>query len=352
MSSVPFLSEAPSSAPVAASVPTHRVVENIPESSGPFFFYSPGERIAVQDDKYGFPFFEPGVIQPMEDMELWALAVYIQNPIKQRWTRDPFSGRDIDEERSYKIPASANRIDAILKYGPGVNGFPPGTSNFGLIEITAFSEHKEDLGVKRFFSPFNKRICPVMFDYKAVPEPLQKRVEEVGGLEVRREFVLEAREFFGSESFLNIANRDLQSLYLRAISEILEGFEQYKYFAHSYLDGSDKAVQQGDRKGYDERDYRLMWLLNRRGVDTALTRALQAGSNGGLTADQLQAVLQTVTAQNQNVALTPEVIAAIAGQAAAAAVAALRAAEPAEAAPAKRGRPAKVEEKTGDDPLI
>lgn len=307
-SQVPFLEDIQVPVPVAVP-PTHRIRENIPESSGPFYFYSPGERIAVHDDHMGFPFFEPGIVQPMEDQELWALAVYIENPTKQRWTRDQFSGRDIDEERSYKIPASANRMSAIMKYGPGVNGFPPGDSNHGLIEITAFSEKKaRDVGASAFNAPFNKRICPVLFDYKHVPESLQKRVDEVGGLAVRQEFVQEAREFFASESFLNMANRELQMVYGRAIEEMLNGFEQYKYFAHSYLDASDKAVQQGDRKGYDERDYRLMWLTHREAVDTALTRALTANS-GGLNAEQLTAILAKIAPQQANT--SPEFIASI-----------------------------------------
>lgn len=335
-------------------VPTHRIVENIPESSGPFYFYSPGERIAVHDDKFGFAHFEPGIIQAMEDQELWALAVYVDNPRKQRWMRDPNTGRDVDEERSYKVPASANRLSAIMKYGPGMNGFPPGDSNHGLIEISAFSEKpSRSIGVGAFNAPFNARICPVLFDYKHVPESLQKRVSEVGGLEVRREFVLEAREFFASESFLGIADRNLQSLYLRAISEILEGFEQYKYFANSYLNNADRLVQQGEKKGYDEREDRLMWLLNRQGIDTALTRALSANTgNGGLSGDQLRDILSSVTSQNQGAALTPELIAAIAGQAAAAAVAAMQ--KGAEAEPEKKRGRTKSEEKieVKDDELI
>lgn len=306
---VPFLNQTETIVPATPMPPTHRYRENIPESSGPFHFYSPGERIAVHDDHFGFAFFEPGVIQPLEDQERWQIAVYIENPTKQRWTRDPFTGRDMDEERSYKIPASANRLKAIENYGPGIHGFPPGDSNHGLIEITAFSEKKaRDLGVSAFDAPFNRKICPVLFDFKHVPENLQKRVGEAGGLEVRRGFALEAREFFKSDSFLMMANRELQSLYLRALEEILEGFEQYKYFAHAYLDSSDKAVQQGDRKGYDDRDYRLMWLLKREAVDTALTRALAANS-GGLNADQLSAILERVAPQQAN--FSPEFIASI-----------------------------------------
>jgi hypothetical protein len=324
-------------------VPTHRVVENIPESSGPFYFHSPGERIAVHDDKFGFAHFEPGIIQPMEDQELWALAVYVDNPRKQRWMRDPNTGRDVDEERSYKVPASANRMSAIMKYGPGMNGFPPGDSNHGLIEITAFAERAaKSIGVGAFNAPFNKQICPVLFDYKHVPEELQKRVGEVGGLEVRRGFVLEAREFFASESFVKDANRELQSLYLRAISEILEGFEQYKYFANSYLNNADRQVQQGEKKGYDEREDRLMWLLNRQGIDTALTRALSASAGSGLTGEQLKDILSSVSSQNQGSTLTPELIAAIAGQAAAAAVAAMQ---------AKPEKETKREKKTEDKPV-
>lgn len=352
---VPFLQQA--APPIAPNfhVPTHRIVENIPESSGPFYFYTPGERIAVHDDKLGFSHFEPGIIQPMEDQELWALAVYIDNPIKQRWMRDQNTGRDVDEERSYKIPASANRLSTIMKYGPGMRGFPPGDSNHCLIEITAFSEKpSRSIGVGAFNAPFNQRICPIPFDYKFVPEELQKRVEEVGGAEVRKEFVLEAREFFASEAFLKIANKELQGVYLMAISEILEGFEQFKYFAHSYLDRSDKAVQQNEKIGYDERDYRLMWLLNRKGVDTALTRALNA-SNGALTADQLTAILGSVASQNQGSALTPELIAMIAGQAAAAAVQAMQATIVAQPTPPPEKETSKSKSKpvqVVDDPLL
>jgi hypothetical protein len=308
-SQVPFLDQVDTPAIIPVP-PTHRVRENIPESSGPFYFYSPGERIAVHDDHLGFPFFDPGIIQPLTDQEMWALAVYIENPQKQRWTRDPFTGRDMDEERSYRIPASANRLSAILKYGPGVRGFPPGESNHGLVEITAFAERKpNELGISTFNAPFNKRICPVLFDYKQVPESLQKRVGEIGGLEVRRELVLDAREFFASDSFVRQANRELQSLYLRAIEEMLEGFEQYRYFATAYVDGSDKAIKNGDRNRYDDRDYRLMWLLHREPVDTALTRALTANSGGGLSADQLSAILERVAPQQGNT--SPEFIASV-----------------------------------------
>lgn len=302
--------------------------------SGPYHFWSPGEVITLADMYMGFPRIEPCVIQTIEDQKIWCDKRYLDHVTgQQRASIDPETRRPEGfVEAQYTIHASANRSTLLNSYGKG------GPSNRGLIEITAFAK----LEPRRVgLAQFNRKLQPQPVLFGEVPEDLQKEVETSGALTVRERFVREAREFFSSPEFVGQASVKLQRLYLGAIDEILQAFGSYRRLATAYMEAQDNALELPDsndksKDQYDDRDYILMWLLARQPVKIAQARMIAAASGGGgLTAEQLQTILQSVHVPG---GLTPELIASIASQAAAATVIALRSQESGPAKPPQESK--------------
>jgi len=291
--------------------------------SGPYYFWSWGEIVALSDMYMGFPRIEPVTIQPIEDQKVWCDIRYLEGATgKQRASIDPETRRPQDfVEAQYTIHASANRATLVNSYGFNSK------STVGLIEITALS--KKDprrIGLAQF----NQKLQPRRILFGRVPEDLVKEVETSGALSVRQRFVLEARDFFGSSEFLAQASVGLQRMYLGAIDEILQACDSYRRLANGYMALQDHALElpsdnAKSKDAYDDRDRELMWLLARPEIKVAQAKMIAAAGSGGLTGEQLQTILKA----NAATGLTPELIASIVAQAVSAAVLAVRSEQPA-----------------------
>jgi len=183
------------------------------------------------------------------------------------------------------------------------------------IDLLKFNQIIQPFPIQRTDADI-RQLAPEMYKtWLEIPKEIHDRCREVGGLQVRMDFVLAARSALKSGE---ITVTPLQrELYLAAIEEILPSFARGRAFALHYLQVQDQELrkqatlhQAGMKAIYDDCDLDYQWLLAHKGNEDVLAR-LASNMSGGLTADQLRDVLNTVVSPNEQKEMSAEAIARI-----------------------------------------
>lgn len=220
---------------------------------------------------------------------------------------------------------ASGQVESILKQ-LGAHGDP--TDDQGAVVISCLTERlPQEIDVAKFnqlLQPFPiqrtdadiRQLAPDLHRrWLEIPKEIHDRCREVGGLQVRMELVLAARAALRAGQIpVTPLQRDV---YLAAIEEILPSFARGRAFALHYLQVQDQELrkqatlhQAGMKAIYDDCDLDYQWLLAHKGNEDVLAR-LAANVNGGLSADQLRDVLNTVVPKNEQSGMSAEAIARI-----------------------------------------
>jgi hypothetical protein len=276
-----------SALPNPAVYGNYKPIENNVEDHGPFYLYSVGEPVHRVSEKDSVPHLYAGLVTPCPDFGRWYLADTLE--ISSSVIATNSEGKKVT-----RIPEYAGSIK---------NRILTGYKHQGVVSLDAFARVKEESLNLPFF---NSHLMPVPIfygnddlpvkaelptemkelfgvwearfkDYEMVKQR-EEMVKGVGGLAARR---------MQAEAFLTELRRgDYQSeisiplaqLYEKALLQILSSFETFSKFAVAYLAKQDRDMKDGEHTGkyvYDERDVRLQWLMNLRGIDAPIVEQLR-----------------------------------------------------------------------------
>lgn len=125
---------------------------------------------------------------------------------------------------------------------------------------------------------FSTLLRPVVLtpEYQEENPEVAKAVSEKGALAVYEEMFKEGSKRIRSSDFAGQYSEELQRLYVAALPGVAECYRAVRNEANVFLNREDARVRQGAAKGahYDSTGMFYQYLLGRRGVDEALSRAL------------------------------------------------------------------------------
>jgi hypothetical protein len=227
------------------------------EDHGPKYVYSPGEPMHRIDNHDGVPHVYPGVVRGFESYINWHTS-YTKPEVGTTFTAE--QANDMTDKMRYGAPIYAGSIATDITQSLS------GTEKC-IVSITAFENMAfEDTR----WEEFNAIIMPepVFYDAEEVPLDLlprwrslapeiNEKCRKIGGLAVREEYLKNALRQFQT-------SKDLMSqMYVQAITQMLGACEAFRRFAITYLETSDRSIDDRNNTGkniYDTRDLRLQWL--------------------------------------------------------------------------------------------
>src|SRR5262245_32982226 len=275
--------------------------------SGPYYLLSPGEPLDVQGRRVADPespkqegselpesyaqVIKPGGLFRIVNSGEWVDGRYIEGGhYLTRYKVDRSGNRFLREgptssEKAVPIYASAIRRSLLEAHGETNQSNPIGV----ISDVGAFAGKPEEVVS---YHHFNWNLYPVVIEPgceikdESIPrnlreymkaEALREVLEDQGGLAARRWMVEQFRKRLNTPSFSGkYCPGSLKALWREAVEQILQAYNVTKSFLDMQLSIADRslAMQEKNAVGkamYDHRDFYAMWLLKRKGIDSALT---------------------------------------------------------------------------------
>jgi len=247
---------------------TYSYEEGNEKESGPFYAYNCGQALYnLRSQQVNVDQIEPFQVVCIKTHKIW-IDTASANGQGGRPRAVKINGEVVARQTPYQIEAVSSRNWLQEQYGAS-----------GLVFLKALGNAPEE---SLQLELLNEVIRPIdllsLESFDETSEETLARISREGALKLYREMAESALKEVRKRDF-STAHGPKARLYAQAITEMLVAMTSFSRFAHAYLDKEDTLIRKQINGGvgkseYDNRDRFYQWLLGRRGVDDALTRAL------------------------------------------------------------------------------